>query len=493
MTDQRRLDGDAPQSRAIMTARSALNFGIHLGLTDWLELALDHPRLGAELHRRLRRPTARPADPTHRAHRLLRRPSAHQRAAARRRAARRAARLQGAHRSARACSAWPLPPVVTLPFGDDSAFLGDSGFTFRPTLIADFTRGPITAAVNVGAIIRAETVGLDPYDVAAEIADAAAAHRRRRRAHLVGRRRLPLRALGRASPREVYGSSRCVDAATADAPRTTPPTCSAASILPDQAIWPSRVGAGAGVLASARCATTTSASSSASPGRRSRRQGRRSPPAASTPTATASPTRRTSARTSPRTRTASRTRTAAPIPTTTATASPTSADKCPNEPEDKDGFQDDDGCPSSTTTATASPTRRTSARTSPRTRTASRTTTAAPIPTTTATASPTPDKCPNEPETRNGVDDDDGCPDSGGQVAIAGGKIELPEQIQFETGKATHRRAARRRCSIASPSKLKANPQVKRIRIEGHTDDVGERQARTRSCRRRAPRRCATT
>ena len=124
----------------------------------------------------------------------------------------------------------------------------------------------------------------------------------------------------------------------------------------------------------------------------------------------------TSARTSPRPRTATRTRTAAPTR------------------------------PPSIATATASPTTSTSAPTIRRTSTASRTRTAAPIPTTTRTASrtsttlperprgqgrlrgqdgcPDPDndhdrildvndKCPNEPETYNGVKDDDGCPDKG--------------------------------------------------------------------------------
>ena len=82
------------------------------------------------------------------------------------------------------------------------------------------------------------------------------------------------------------------------------------------------------------------------------------------------------------------------------------------------------------------------------------------------------DKCPNEPETRNGVDDDDGCPDSGGQVTIAGGKIELPENINFDTGsdKISGRSEA---LMDRIAEKIKANPQVKRIRIEGHTDDVG--------------------
>ena len=100
--------------------------------------------------------------------------------------------------------------------------------------------------------------------------------------------------------------------------------------------------------------------------------------------------------------------------------------------------------------------RRTSARTSPRTRTASRTTTAAPIPTTTATASPTrKDKCPNEPEDKDGFQDDDGCPDDGqrrrrhprreGQVPERGrGQGRLPGRRRLPRSRQRRRRHPRR-------------------------------------------------
>ena len=123
---------------------------------------------------------------------------------------------------------------------------------------------------------------------------------------------------------------------------------------------------------------------------------------------------------------------------------PDAQDKCPNDPEDKDGFQDDDGCPDLDNDGDGIP--------------------------------DSVDKCPNEPETFNGIDDTDGCPDSGtgaaGTIAITGGKIELPEAIQFEEG--SDRLIARSQALVERVAeKMKANPQVKRIRIEGHTDDVG--------------------
>src|SRR5262249_4816458 len=119
---------------------------------------------------------------------------------------------------------------------------------------------------------------------------------------------------------------------------------------------------------------------------------------------------------------------------------PDAQDKCPNDPEDKDGFQDEDGCPDLDNDGDGIP--------------------------------DAMDKCPNKPETRNGDDDADGCPDSGGQVVIAAGKIELPDNIFFDTGSdhlAGHSEALLQRVA----AKLRANPQVKRVRIEGHTDDVG--------------------
>ncbi|HEX9102021.1 MAG TPA: OmpA family protein, partial [Polyangia bacterium] len=115
-------------------------------------------------------------------------------------------------------------------------------------------------------------------------------------------------------------------------------------------------------------------------------------------------------------------------------------ERCPNEPEDRDGFEDDDGCPDLDNDGDG--------------------------------IADAQDSCPNEPETFNGVDDSDGCPDSGGAVRIAGDKIELPDNIWFDTGRAT---IARRSEALVGrvADKLNANPRVRRIRIEGHTDDIG--------------------
>jgi outer membrane protein OmpA-like peptidoglycan-associated protein len=79
------------------------------------------------------------------------------------------------------------------------------------------------------------------------------------------------------------------------------------------------------------------------------------------------------------------------------------------------------------------------------------------------------DKCPDQPETRNGYQDEDGCPD------------ELPKAVQrfsgtiegilFATGSAKIQRASFRLLDQAV-AMLKQFPDI-RIRVRGHTDNVG--------------------
>jgi outer membrane protein OmpA-like peptidoglycan-associated protein len=131
-------------------------------------------------------------------------------------------------------------------------------------------------------------------------------------------------------------------------------------------------------------------------------------------------------------------------------------DKCPDDPEDHDGFQDDDGCPDADNdndgfcdpwVASQGLQQKY------------------------ATLCKSIDKCPDIAEVINGFEDDDGCADEGA-VAFTPEKIELSEQIFFDTGKATIK-------PVSFPvldqvvSLLASNPRIKRIRVEGHTDDVG--------------------
>lgn len=92
------------------------------------------------------------------------------------------------------------------------------------------------------------------------------------------------------------------------------------------------------------------------------------------------------------------------------------------------------------------------------------------------------DRCPDNPETANGFEDTDGCPD------------ELPEKIrqftgvirgiEFDFGKATLRKTSLPTLDAAI-AVLKEYPAL-RIRITGHTDDVGTREVNLERSAQRA-------
>ena len=133
---------------------------------------------------------------------------------------------------------------------------------------------------------------------------------------------------------------------------------------------------------------------------------------------------------------------------------PDDRDKCPDVAEDRDGVQDDDGCPEEDSDHDGVP--------------------------------DDEDKCPTQKETINGYKDDDGCPDEGpAQVIIEGGHISILKNVNFETGSA---RIDRDSYSILNQVALvlRAHPEIKRIRIEGHTDEVGTREYNMDLSRRRA-------
>jgi len=133
---------------------------------------------------------------------------------------------------------------------------------------------------------------------------------------------------------------------------------------------------------------------------------------------------------------------------------PDSEDKCPNDPEDFDGFEDMDGCPDLDNDGDGIP--------------------------------DVDDKCPNEPETINGFEDEDGCPDKGEtKVRITTTKIEILDKVFFETGKATIRNRSFNLLSQVA-SLLRANPQVTKLRVEGHTDNRGGDELNQRLSQERA-------
>ena len=131
-----------------------------------------------------------------------------------------------------------------------------------------------------------------------------------------------------------------------------------------------------------------------------------------------------------------------------------SADKCPAEPEDRDNFQDDDGCPDPDNDRDA--------------------------------LLDGKDKCPNEAEDYDGFEDRDGCPEEGsGLVKLTCDRIEITEAVYFDTNADTIQKRSYALLDQVSEL-LDQAEHVKRVRIEGHTDNRGKPQYNLDLSKRRA-------
>jgi outer membrane protein OmpA-like peptidoglycan-associated protein len=129
-------------------------------------------------------------------------------------------------------------------------------------------------------------------------------------------------------------------------------------------------------------------------------------------------------------------------------------DKCPKEAEDKDGFEDEDGCPDKDNDKDGIPDEK--------------------------------DKCPDEPETINGVEDEDGCPDEGKQVVIVKKeKIEILQKVHFAYGRAKIRPDSHSLLNQVAQV-IQAHREIRKIRVEGHTDSRGTEEYNQRLSQRRA-------
>ncbi len=139
-------------------------------------------------------------------------------------------------------------------------------------------------------------------------------------------------------------------------------------------------------------------------------------------------------------------------------------DKCPNDPEDMDGFEDEDGCPDPDNDGDG--------------------------------ILDVDDQCPDEagtPENNGCPDPDrdgdgvpdriDNCPDEPGTVehqgcqekqlvVIGEGQLEILEKVYFKTGSAKlQKRSWALLDNVAAV--LIAHPEIKKIRVEGHSDKTG--------------------
>ncbi|ABS25774.1 OmpA/MotB domain protein [Anaeromyxobacter sp. Fw109-5] len=116
---------------------------------------------------------------------------------------------------------------------------------------------------------------------------------------------------------------------------------------------------------------------------------------------------------------------------------PDFSDRCPRQAEDADGFQDGDGCPEDDNDRDG--------------------------------IADDDDECPDEAEDPGGGARD-GCPD--GVVTYRENRITVRGKVQFETGSARLKPESQRLLDQVA-SILRAHPEIRRVRVEGHTDDVG--------------------
>jgi OmpA-OmpF porin, OOP family len=122
-------------------------------------------------------------------------------------------------------------------------------------------------------------------------------------------------------------------------------------------------------------------------------------------------------------------------------------DLCPNDPEDIDGFQDKDGCPDLDNDQDR--------------------------------ILDKDDQCPGvdgqtreeTAETYNGVDDEDGCPDRG-RVVVTDTKIEILDKIFFEYNSDVIKKESYPILD-AIVATMQGNPDIRKVEIQGHTDERG--------------------
>lgn len=122
---------------------------------------------------------------------------------------------------------------------------------------------------------------------------------------------------------------------------------------------------------------------------------------------------------------------------------PDAVDHCPDLAEDYDGHEDADGCPEPDNDSDG--------------------------------VLDVADRCPQLAEVKNGFEDDDGCPDvPTGPVRVddLARQITITDKIYFDTGRATIQERSFPLLE-AIVALLEARDDIRRVRIEGHTDDVG--------------------
>ena len=162
-------------------------------------------------------------------------------------------------------------------------------------------------------------------------------------------------------------------------------------------------------------------------------------------------------------------------------------DKCPNEAEDKDGFEDDDGCPDLDNDKDGIPDTKDKCPLQPEDKDGWQDDDGCPDPDNDKDGIPdVKDKCPNDPEAFNNYKDDDGCPDEApkAKVKIVKEEIKVPP-VFFASNKDEILAKSFANLDLVAHL-LNMNKWVKKVEIQGHTDDVGQDKANLDLSQRRA-------
>jgi outer membrane protein OmpA-like peptidoglycan-associated protein len=100
------------------------------------------------------------------------------------------------------------------------------------------------------------------------------------------------------------------------------------------------------------------------------------------------------------------------------------------------------------------------------------------------------DKCPTKPETVNGFEDDDGCPDelpkeTKAVVTVTKDELKCCAKILFATGKATIEEASAPLIDHVAKT-LQDNPAIDLLEVSGHADRLGSPERNLSLTRQRA-------
>ncbi len=343
--------------------------------------------------------------------------------------------LGGSERAARGFALAVAVPLA-LPTGDEGAFVGENGFSAQPKLIGELALAGLRLAANIGALLRTDEAQLADLTVGHELTYGAGAALELGSEDLLG--------VG-----EVYGAAPIAEAAAGDN-------------APLEGVAGLRYFAASGAVLSGGLGTGFVTGYGA--------------PAFRIFVGVAWDPR------------------PEPEPEPLPEPGPTDRDGdglldaddgCPDAPEDRDGFQDEDGCPDPDNDNDGILDEADGCPTVPEDKDDFEDHNGCPDPDNDNDGLPdVRDKCPNVPETINGLDDEDGCPDQG-RVRVTEAKIEILDRVHFETNKAVIRRGS---YTILDQviSVLKGHPEIRSIRVEGHTDSVGSAKHNRRLSQARA-------